>query len=256
MIVVALIAAAFFLAYSGFRKVSRADLSENSLELAAILRRTSQLAVETGALHRVVIDIDQHAYWAEVCEGARSLRRSSKELAEDQAETADLLQRAQQRMGTNTGPQVEFQDAEQATRLAAALAGHHVGDKKCEPIIDDVIDPSRLASRAEEEDDKKKRGQLGSELFKGIRFREVWVQHLDAAVTSGLVTLQFFPDGAGEKAVIALTDSGDDDSFLERSEFTVLVHGLTGQVTIIDEPVISPEDHLLRNPLGKKEEAR
>ena len=41
---------------------------------------------------------------------------------------------------------------------------------------------------------------------KGIKFKEVWVQHRDDSVTKGQVAIYFFPLGWSEKAVIELTD--------------------------------------------------
>ena len=41
---------------------------------------------------------------------------------------------------------------------------------------------------------------------KGIKFKEIWVQHRDESATKGQVAIYFFPTGASEKAVIELTD--------------------------------------------------
>src|SRR5437868_7818968 len=59
MIVLAVIGGMFFIARTGFRLLTKADLVEDSSELTAVMRRASQLAVEHGELHRVVLDLDQ-----------------------------------------------------------------------------------------------------------------------------------------------------------------------------------------------------
>ena len=48
MIVIAIIGGMAFLVRNGFRLVTKADLVENSGELAAILRRAGQLSIEHG----------------------------------------------------------------------------------------------------------------------------------------------------------------------------------------------------------------
>ena len=68
MVVLAVIAGAFFIVRSAFRQVTKADLVEDSIELTAIVKRASQLAVEHGELHRVLLDIDTGAYSVEQCE--------------------------------------------------------------------------------------------------------------------------------------------------------------------------------------------
>ncbi|MBC8142924.1 MAG: hypothetical protein H7Y38_15985, partial [Armatimonadetes bacterium] len=40
---------------------------------------------------------------------------------------------------------------------------------------------------------------------KGIKFREVWVQHAEDSVTAGVVSIHFFPIGSAEKSIVALT---------------------------------------------------
>src|SRR6476646_1575348 len=76
MIVLAIIGAMGFLARSGFRMITKADLVEDATELTALMRRTGQLAIEHGEMHRVVIDLDSHAYTIEVCQGQTAIVRN------------------------------------------------------------------------------------------------------------------------------------------------------------------------------------
>src|ERR1043166_8933186 len=69
MIVLAIIGGPFFVGRSGVRPGTKADLVEDSTELTAVLRRASELAVEHGELHRVVLDLESQAYLVEVCQG-------------------------------------------------------------------------------------------------------------------------------------------------------------------------------------------
>src|SRR6186997_193460 len=76
MVVLAIMAGAIVLLRNGFRLITKADLVENSTELAAVMRRASQLAIERGEMHRVVIDLDSQQYLLEVCQGQTALVRN------------------------------------------------------------------------------------------------------------------------------------------------------------------------------------
>ena len=83
---------------------------------------------------------------------------------------------------------------------------------------------------------------------KGIKFKQVWVQHRDEVVTKGQVAIYFFPIGSSEKAVVELTDGED--------VFTVKVFGLTGRVELHDGALRDVDDHMLKNVMGDKDAKR
>jgi len=205
---------------------------DDTLELAAVLRRTNELAIETGQLHRVVLDFANREHAIEVCQGAGTLQKGaeSADRTVDPRKVADRLEVARQRLSAPGPTAAQPADAEDAARLAAAIAGHHVVDRVCGPAVET---PAPGAKRIPKR-------TLRSE----VKFQEVWVQHLDDSVTQGTVTLHFFPNGSAEKSVIVL-HKGDD-------AFTILVHGLTGRVEVKDEKVAHPEDHLLRDLEGNE----
>src|SRR4051812_46858017 len=75
MVVLAIVGGLFYVVRSGFRLVTKADLVEDATGLTAVLRRASQLAVEHGELHRVVLDLDAEGFAVEVCQGAVGIAR-------------------------------------------------------------------------------------------------------------------------------------------------------------------------------------
>jgi hypothetical protein len=83
---------------------------------------------------------------------------------------------------------------------------------------------------------------------KGIKFKEIWVQHKDDSTTKGQVAIYFFPTGSAEKAVVEVTDGSET--------FTVLVAGLTGRVELKDGTLRDVDDHMMRNALGEKDKPR
>ena len=234
MIVLAIIGASLMLVRSGFRLVTKADLAENAVELTALLRRTNQMAIETGELHRVLLDLDKHAYAVEVCEGEAAIARNEAvEVNQDEKKRA-LLRMEGQLRGVTT--EALSSDPVETTKKALALAGHHVADRTCGPA-------SGLAG------DSQGKGlvrQLRSS--KGIKFREVWVQHQEKSSTEGQIAIYFFPVGSTEKAVVELTDGTD--------VFTILLHGLTSRVELRDGALPDVEDHMMRDLKGERVKER
>jgi len=236
MIVLAIAGGMAFIVRSGFRMITKADLVDNSNELAAIARRTSQLAIEHGEMHRLVIDLDKHIYVVEVCQGQTAIVRNEA-LRNDDEETKRALERGKQRMTELPPDALAAGDPDAAVKRATAVAGHHIADRQCVPATEGLSGDSTGKGWA--------RGLYAQ---KGIKFKEVWVQHRDDSVTKGQVAIYFFPVGSAEKAVIELTDGSDT--------FTVLVHGLTGRVELRDGTLRDVDDHMLRNALGDKDAAR
>jgi prepilin-type N-terminal cleavage/methylation domain-containing protein len=236
MIVMAIIGMGAILVRSGFRMISKADLVENATEMAAILKRTNQLAIEHGEMHRVVFDFEKGAYVVEVCQGATAIMRNEK-LIKDPEQVKAALERGKQRLAQMPEDALAAGDAEEATKRATAIAGHHVADRQCAPATDAVTGTVGKAGWAR---------QLYKD--KGIKLKRIFVQHREDAVTKDHEAIYFFPMGAAEKAVVELTDGSET--------FTILVHGLTGRVELRDGELDSVDDHMMRNAMGDKDVAR
>ena len=241
MVVLAIMGAAVFLVRTGFRVFTKADLVENSTELATVLRRTAQLAIEHGQLHRVLIDLDKNAYVVEVCEGQTTIQRNELVRPDEEAKKRALETGKEKLSQGNTSGASETMlaggDPETAARRAMAIAGHHVADKMCAPVPDPVSG-----------DTEGKGWMRALRSGKGIKFKEIWVQHRDDSVTKGQVAIYFFPLGSAEKAVVEVSD-GDD-------VFSILVYGLTGRVELRDGTLRDVNDHMMRNAMGDKDAIR
>src|SRR5262252_4794062 len=120
MIVLAIIAMGFVLVRSGFRMITKADLVEDSTELAAVLRRTSSLAIEQGEMHRVVIDLDKQVYGVEVCRGQIALQRNEKLLV-DQDAVKRAVDKGKEKLAGLPTDSTTSTDPEDATRRATAI---------------------------------------------------------------------------------------------------------------------------------------
>ena len=244
MIVLGIIAIGMYFASGALRRVTKADLTDDTLELASVLRRTGQLAIETGQLHRVVLDFDKRIYAIEACRGASTLVKGKQQARsadprDAERDAMDKIRMAEQRLSTGAPGAAPVQGAgtggpDDPVRRAAALAGHHVLDRVCEPARETPAPGAKTMPVRE--------------LRPGVKFREVWVQHLDDSTTAGVVEIHFFAVGAAEKSVIEVV-SGDDT-------YTILVHGTSGRVEVLDEAIRNADDHMLRNAVGEKDEER
>ena len=239
MIVLAILAAATLLLRTGFRVFTKADLVENSTELAAILRRASTLAIEHGEMHRVLIDLDKQVYVVEMCQGSLAVARNEV-LRADPEEKKRQLERAKERLLGMPPPGAaasQDTDPEAATRRQLAVVGHHIADRNCVPATDSISG-----------DAQGKGWQRALRASKGIKFKEIWVQHRDESATKGQVAIYFFPDGSSEKSVIEVTDGNE--------VFTVLVSGLSGRVDLKDGEPRDVNDVMMRNAMGEKDQKR
>jgi hypothetical protein len=262
MIVLAIIGLTGTLIRGQYRRFSKADLVENSTELAAVLKRARLLAIEHGELHRVTIDLDRDPtcqpiddarckaqrtapdYIVEVCRGAVTIARN--ELVRTEAEAKKrAVEQGTQRMRNLPTNAFTPNDPEEAQRRAIALAGHHVADRECVPATDSYTGDSKGRGWARQ---LAKQGRNDRNEWSGVHFKEIWIAHRDDSVTKGQVAIYFWPSGSSEKTVVQLKD-GDD-------AITLLVTGLTGRVDIIDGPLQDPRTFMLKNVMGEKDAAR
>jgi hypothetical protein len=259
MVVLAIMGGGVVLVRTGFRQLTKADLVESSTELSAMLKRTAQLAIEKGEMHRVMFDVDQQLYAVEICQGSTTIHRNEK-VRGDAKKEKEALTRGQERL-RGVPMEAIAQDAEAATKHAMAIAGHHIADRVCSPVDEKEVSGMTSGHDEKTTDEngktiRKIRGDKDSRtnltwvrsLRPGIKFKEIWVQHKDESTTKGQIAIYFWPTGSSEKAVIEVTDDSET--------FTVLVHGLTGRVQLKDGTLESVDDHMLRDVKGEKDPER
>lgn len=217
---------------AGLIKTSEGVLRADALGLLGSLRAARSMATQSGTHHRVVLDLDQNTYRIELCEGPVKLRRADEETPPDQEAIAELVERRssdplEREMFAAESP-------EEAVAVAAALEGVRLDGARC----------TLATAFAGDIEGRPNQRQLRAD--RGVGFGKVWVQHLRDEVDEGIVSINFFPLGQSEKAVIVL-ESEDDH------RFTLLVHGLTGKVEIRADEV-DPDRHMRRDGAGDEVE--
>lgn len=243
LIVLALMGLVAFLGYSGFQSLTSAALVEDTNDVVAVLRRTQVLAVEAGMPARVVFDFEKQAYWVEVCTGDPTLRRTKEESKLDPAAREKALEDARRKIALLPAGQLKAGSAEEEARMALALAGDQTGGRTCVPV-DQTEELKEIISGDAMGRALVRKLQTGRD----VKLREIWVQHLDEPVDEEQVSINFFPLGWAEKAIIELGDG--------RSVHTILLHGATGRLEVIDGALADPDDHMLRQADGERERDR
>ncbi len=237
MIVLAVIGGLMAILSGGLLKTNEARLREASAELMQTLKSTYNMATMSGKHHRVVFDLKAQEYHVEVCTGKQTLIRGDEEHRVDE----DAVERIKEKLKEKASQQVdsEIMDAEspeEAFESMAALEGVRVGTTRCRPI-----------ANSNSKKKSKKGGAHKLDTKHGIEIKVVHVQHLSDPVEEGIASINFFPVGSAEKAIVEVTS--DDDSY------SILVYGMTSRIKL-KKGEVDPDEHLYRNGVGDKEEER
>jgi prepilin-type N-terminal cleavage/methylation domain-containing protein len=198
-VVLVLISALVALAVPALGALTGARLKEEAGRMTGLIRDTYGRTALLGKSTRIVLDMEQHAWWVEETEKVARVHREKLEADRDGKVQLDPK------------------------------------DERIEDIEEDTEDEQEKAKlqllappqfQAIEGDDGKPH-----KLPDDIKIKAVWAEHLDERVSGGQVALYFFPGGFTEEAQITLSDGDDDDSRI----LTLVVSSLTGEVEVVEE---------------------
>jgi general secretion pathway protein H len=249
-IVLALVALATAVAIPSFNALAATGLRTSSSKLAGMVREAYARAAITGKVHRIVLELDQGAFWLERTD-ERFVLSSSKQKADSEGrggQTLDERKSAREEAVASASAAPSSSAAMLAMLGAAsggleAMAGAAGGmlgmpsttgfglsaDEDLEASLKSQL--RRQASFSPVDDETGTPQKLESD----VRFHRVWIEHQKEAFLKGSAELYFFPTGYTERAIIALSD----DEYGERT-LTVTVNPLTARTAITDEPVEIP----------------
>jgi hypothetical protein len=236
MLVLALLAAAFVLIGGGLRRLNKTDLRDETVRMAAMLRSAYNMATFSGVHHRVVFNLENQTFRIEACPGDQKLYRSEEEPVPDSERIKALMEKLEERRDPTADQLPEIIGAEtpeQAIEAAAALEGVQLGTARCSV-------PRTPNNHADG------RGNLREIRNDKVKIKAIHVAHLEDPVTDGEASINFFPLGTSEKAVIIMADDRDN-------EMVLLVHRLTGIVEW-KRGDYDPDDHMRRNAVGDSED--
>lgn len=220
MMVIALIAT---IGVKGFRTVTKGNLREGSSHMAGAIRFLFDRASITGKYHRLVIDLNEGRYWAEVSDDwfyapnqAESEPERRKREEKEDAVEEDERQRKEKQQLLYGGSGSSSSSSSASSSSSFDMSKMEVGEFR----------PRRARFAAFKETALKP-----VTLKKEVRIKSVYTPRMTDPVTAGRVYLYFYPLGQTEPAVITLTDKSGENVF------SLVVHPITGRVRIYNEEV-------------------
>ncbi|HSY38712.1 MAG TPA: prepilin-type N-terminal cleavage/methylation domain-containing protein [Polyangia bacterium] len=218
LMIVALIAT---IGVKGFRTVTKSSLREGSSHMAGAIRFLFDRASITGKYHRLVIDLNEGRYWAEVSDdrfyapnqAESEPERRKREEKEDAVEEEERKRKEKQQLlyGSNSSS-----SSSASSSSSFDMSKMEVGEFR----------PRRARFAAFKETALKP-----VTLKKEVRIKSVYTPRMTDPVTAGRVYLYFYPLGQTEPAVITMTDKSG------ANVFSLVVHPITGRVRIYNEEV-------------------
>jgi general secretion pathway protein H len=213
--VVALIAT---LGIKGLRTITKSDLRGATAHLSGAIRYLFDRASVTGKYHRLVIDLNDGRYWAEVSD--------DRFYAPNEAESAaDRQKRENDEAAADEDERKRLEKQQNAYGGGSASAGSSFDLSKLEV---GEFRPRRARFAAFKET------ALKPVSLKKLKIRSVYTPRMTEPVTSGRAYLYFYPLGQTEPAIITLTDATGE------SVYSLVVHPITGRVRIYSSEVRPP----------------
>jgi general secretion pathway protein H len=218
VVVMAIIGLLVTLGSTGFRRLAKSDLRSSSVKMSGAVRYLFDRASTTGKVHRLVIDLGEGKYWAEVsddrfyvpheAESETDLRRrEEKESEEDEEKRKKAEQKAKEEEGRGYGSSSSFDFSKMEVGDFTPRRARFAAFKEL------VIKPVTL---------------------KNVKVRSVYTPRVVDALTAGRAYLYFFPLGQTEAGIITLSDAK------ESSFYSLVVHPITGRVKVYSEEIQPP----------------
>ena len=222
LMIVALIAT---IGVKGFRTVTKGSLREGSAHMSGAIRFLFDRASITGKYHRLVIDLNEGRYWAEVSD--------DRFYAPNQAESE--LDR-QKREEKETAVEEEERKRKEKQELLYGSSSSSSSSSSSGTSASSSFDMSKM----EVGEFRPRRARFAAfketalkpvTLKKEVRIKSVYTPRMTDPVTAGRAYLYFYPLGQTEPAIITLTDKAGE------SVFSLVVHPITGKVKIYNVEV-------------------
>ena len=185
-------------AVPSLNSVTGARMKEATNLIGGAIRDTYARTALLGRSTRLVLDLEQKAWWIEESDGVARVKPIKLQADRDGKAKLDAKDERLEQIEADTTDSKELAKVQ-------LLSGP--GFK---PVEGEFGQPTKLP------DD--------------VRFKSVWIEHLDATVSGGVAALYVYPGGFTEEALITLTDDE-----LGENTLTLEVQSLTGEVFVARE---------------------
>jgi general secretion pathway protein H len=220
MMVIALIAT---IGVKGFRTVTKGSLREGSAHMSGAIRFLFDRASITGKYHRLVIDLNEGRYWAEVSD--------DRFFAPNQAESESDRQKREEKEDAAEEEERKRQEKQQLLYGGSSSSSSSSGVSSSSSFDMSKMEVGEFRPRRARFAAFKETALKPVTLKKEVRIKSVYTPRMTDPVTAGRAYLYFYPLGQTEPAVITLTDKSG------ANVFSLVVHPITGRVRIYNEEV-------------------
>jgi len=214
LIVLAIVALIGGMSIRGLRSLAKSDLRTSVSHLSGAIRYLFNRAATTGKYYRLVIDVDQGRYWAEVSDDQFYLPRepeteaSQKKLAALEAE-------------------LDEKEARQKELMEAS------SDVDLTKVLPMDFRPKKARFGAFKET------TLKPVTMKNTKVMDVFTPRVTDPVAHGRAYIYFFPLGQTEPAIVHLSDPAGG------TIYSLVIHPVTGKIRTLNEYVQPPiEDNI------------
>ncbi|HVZ87651.1 MAG TPA: prepilin-type N-terminal cleavage/methylation domain-containing protein [Polyangia bacterium] len=202
----------------GFRAVTKSDLRAASSHMSGAIRFLFDRASITGKYHRLVIDLNEGRYWAEVSD--------DKFYAPNQAETAADRQKREDKEADQDEEERKRQEKRDFAASSSGSSTSAGSSFDLSKLDVGEFRPKRARFAAFKETALKP-----VTLGKKLRIKSVYTPRMTDPVTAGRAYIYFYPLGQTEPAIVVLTDDSGE------SVYSLVVHPITGRVRIYNSEV-------------------
>ena len=221
LMVVALIAT---IGVKGFRTVTKGSLREGSAHMSGAIRFLFARASITGKYHRLVIDLNEGRYWAEVSD--------DRFYAPNQAESEPDRQKREEKETAAEEEERKRKEKQQSLYASSSSSSNSSSSSSSSSSFDmSKMEVGEFRPRRARFAAFKETALKPVTLKKEARIKSVYTPRMTDPVTAGRVYIYFYQLGQTEPAVITLTDKSG------QSVFSLVVHPITGKVKIYNVEV-------------------
>lgn len=186
----------------GYVRLPGTALKREAIRMAAALRTGYDRATASGAHHRLVIDITEGTYSLERCEGKVQVRKVRDLREEVERQRLEAEKQARLSGGQSSSELFDTIVHDVGEKLGGSAGGGGAG---CKPVTGEMGKKQKLGGRPK------------------VSFSKIYVAHLEEPATEGEISINFFPLGTAERAVIVL-GVGEED------HFSIAVRPLSGRI--------------------------
>lgn len=206
-------------AVRGFRSLAKSELRASAAKLSGATRYLFDRASTTGKNHRLVLDLSEGRYWAEVSDDRFYIPHEAES-------EADLRRREQRETEQDEDEKRKAEERATAEARGSALPSSSSFDLSKLDVGDFRPKRARFAAFKET--------ALKPIALKHIKIHSVYTPRVTDPVTSGRAYIYFFPLGQTEPAIITLSDESGE------AMYSLVVHPITGRVRIYDQEIKPP----------------